>query len=190
LIYVGRLAPEKNVGFLLSAFSRAVRSAGSSQLTLTLVGVGPSEPALRSECSRLGIEHLVEFKGYCPQKDLPQLYYAADFFILPSVREPWGLVALEAMLCGLPVLISTQCGCAADVVTPETGWTFSPWNEDKLVELLCTLPKLPIERVREMGDAAQQLASQYSASACARRVIEAISEIPSQGEPRPVTYAG
>jgi glycosyltransferase involved in cell wall biosynthesis len=177
LIYVGRLAEEKNLSFLLRGVAKANLRLRGKSLSLTVAGSGPLETQLRRECAELGIEHLVEFVGYCPQKELPRLYAKADILVLPSVREPWGLVSLEAMLCGLPVLVSTQCGCAFDVVTPDTGWTFSPWDEAGFVDLLTQLPEIPPDRLAAMGNQAWALAEQYSATACAERIMQSLRAI-------------
>jgi glycosyltransferase involved in cell wall biosynthesis len=177
LIYVGRLAPEKNLGMLLRAVARAVAARGGSPcLRLTIAGTGPLEQDLRSEASQLRIERIVDFVGYCPQHDLPGLLRAADFFVLPSSREPWGLAALEAMLCRLPVIVSTQCGCAEDLITDETGWKFSPWTEDELSELLRRLPDMPASMVARMGTIAHQVASGYSPEFCARSIEQCVEQ--------------
>ena len=176
LLYVGRLSEEKNAGLILRAMAAAGRKSGEQLLTLTIAGVGPLEKQLRELCAGLDIAHLVEFTGYCPQAELPRLYRSADLFILPSTREPWGLVALEAMLCRVPVAISTQCGCAADVVSLETGWQFSPWSEEPLTQLLVELQGKSGDELRMMGDACYELASQYSAEACAERIIASLRE--------------
>jgi glycosyltransferase involved in cell wall biosynthesis len=175
LIYVGRLSPEKNVSTLIGAFAQAARS--ESQLRLTIAGIGPCEAALRAEVAALGMEDLVNFTGYIGQKDLPALYRQSDFFVLPSVREPWGLVSLEAMLCRLPVLISTQCGCAADVVTPRTGWSFSPWNQSELSTLIQALPALGAAQIERMGEAAHDLACDYSPDNCAFAILESLGRL-------------
>jgi 1,2-diacylglycerol 3-alpha-glucosyltransferase len=174
LLYVGRFAPEKNLHFLLRAYARYVRQVAKSEMQLVLAGSGPSESRLRLEAAELKIDNLVEFKGYTPQKDLGELYRSADCFILPSTREPWGLVALEAMLARLPVLISTQCGCAEDVVSAKTGWKFSPWDEEALARLLVELPRIPPERLNQMGDAAYSVAKDYSAPNCAKTVLNSL----------------
>ena len=175
LLYVGRLAPEKNLDFLLRAFARYVKQAATSEIQLVLAGSGPCEASLKSQAEALQIDSLVAFKGYTPQKELGKLYEGADFFILPSTREPWGLVALEAMLARLPVLISTQCGCAEDVVNEETGWKFSPWDEEALARLLSELTSLPSERLQAMGEAAYSLAREYSAENCAAIIKNSLS---------------
>ena len=172
LVYVGRLSEEKNVITLVRAFARAAMN--HPQLRLRIAGVGHCEESLRHEVAALGIANIVEFFGYVRQQDLASVYRENDFFVLPSTREPWGLVSLEAMLCRLPVLISTQCGCAADVVTTDTGWTFSPWDEDGLYMLINGLPAIPLEQIERMGRAAHDLAMNYSPENCASVIIQSI----------------
>lgn len=177
LVYVGRLAPEKNVSIVLRALARANKDGIQAKVRLTIAGTGPLEEQLKKECNELGICQLVDFAGYRPQQDLPKLLRTADFFILPSTCEPWGLVALEAMLCRVPVIVSSQCGCAEDVITPDTGWKFSPWNEAELTALLKRLPEIPAERAAEMGEACHRIASGHSAASCAERVIKSLQEL-------------
>lgn len=177
LVYVGRLAPEKNVSTLLRALAAANNTTEQPKLRLSIVGTGPLEQDLKQECKRLGIQSVVTFKGYCPQSQLPELLRTADFFILPSMREPWGLVALEAMLCRVPVLISTQCGCAEDVVTPDTGWKFSPWSVAELASILIRLPGISDERLAIMGEACHRVASVHTAKGCAQRVCASLREL-------------
>lgn len=177
LIYVGRLAPEKNLQMLLRSVAKAAALRAGPCLRLTIAGAGPLEQDLRRECFELGIDKIVEFVGYCPQADLPGLLRSMDFFILPSIREPYGLVALEAMLCRLPVLLSTQCGCAQDLIATDTGWTFSPRNEDQLAELLARLSDIPAGKIEEMGSAAHALASRHSPEACAQRIKQSVERL-------------
>ncbi len=194
ILYVGRLAPEKNIGFLLSAIAVATRRAGRCLWNLTIAGTGPLEGDLKKESIRLGIQTCVDFVGYCSQKDLPQLYNQADLCVIPSTREPWGLVALEAMLCRVPVAISTQCGCAEDLAIPETGWKFSPWREMELVEILMRLTEMSPTDLAALGAAGHEIACGYSASACAERIIDSLQKVDSRfkdaDEPRHVAQAG
>ena len=176
LLYVGRLAPEKNVDFLLRCFAAAGLVRANAPMEMVLAGLGPCEANLRAQAKLLGIENCVKFLGYVPQANLPKIYQTADFFVLPSTREPWGLVSLEAMLGRLPVLISSQCGCARDVVTPESGWAFSPYRVEELTALLAALPALPLDRVKAMGDAAFAIAREYTAANCAKVIIDSIGE--------------
>jgi glycosyltransferase involved in cell wall biosynthesis len=176
LIYVGRLAAEKNLSTLFRALAKTAQTRGGDPgLRLIIAGTGPLDLHLRHECAQLGVDGIVEFLGYCPQKDLPSLFRTADFCVLPSTREPWGLVALEAMLSRVPILVSTRCGCAADLVMPGTGWTFSPWDEDELARLLMQLPEISAGEVARMGSKAQSVASSYSpeiAAGLVQRLVE------------------
>jgi len=173
LLYVGRFSAEKNLPFLLRAFGKLRQDPENPRMVLQLVGYGPLENELRQLAVELGISPLVQFGGKALQADLPAIYGGADMFILPSVREPWGLVVNEAMLCRLPVLVSTQCGCAADLVRADTGWKFSPWDGLGLANLLEKTADTPRGLLREMGRAAREIAAGYSPHNCAAIVAEA-----------------
>jgi glycosyltransferase involved in cell wall biosynthesis len=176
LLYVGRLSPEKNLGFLLDALADMKRRGPGRSWRLKIAGYGPQKAALEAQSEALGLADQVEFVGPVLQRDLPPLYRSADAFILPSEREPWGLVTLEAMLCRLPVLVSTQCGCAYDVVNASTGWTFSPWDRPKLVQLLETVLSIPSPQLRAMGDAGYEASQKYTATRAAQLVIECVDK--------------
>jgi len=177
LLYVGRFSPEKNLEFLLRAFARLPQDAATPKVVLAMVGYGPWEGRLRAMVETLGLRGLVEFWGPKRQDELPAVYRRTDAFVLPSLREPWGLVVLEAMLCGLPVLVSTRCGCASDLVTPETGWVFDPCDEAGFAYLLETLAGLPRQKLQQMGSAGRALAGRYSPESCARIVIATIQKV-------------
>lgn len=180
LLYVGRFAPEKNLSFVLEALAKLPQDRGKPRLRLALVGYGPEESRLRAQVTALRLESLVDFKGPALQSELPAIYRQADFFILPSTREPWGLVALEAMLCRLPVLISTQCGCCEDLINPGTGWLFSPWDAGQLATLLETICGLPSAEIARMGEAGWNLGQLYSPENSAERIIDSIMHVDYQ----------
>lgn len=78
----------------------------------------------------------IRLLGAVDYADLPATYAVADLFWQPSRWEPWGLAVNEAMASGLPVLVSTRCGCHEDLVTERTGWTFDAFDEDDIVRAL------------------------------------------------------
>lgn len=174
LLYVGRVSPEKNLDRLLHAAADACEHV---DLKLTLVGYGPQEQELRALAAKLGIENRVSFQGRVDQEDLPEEYWKADAFILPSTSEPWGLVANEAMCCGLPVALSSQCGCAKDLVTDETGWTFDPFDTKQIAAVIRTIAVTGRDRLRAMGLSARRLSENYSPENCARIVARSLSEV-------------
>ena len=160
-LYVGRLAPEKNVGNLLESWI-AYRAGGGSW-PLVLVGEGPEASALRENAANSAYGGEVHFPGLKSSAELLPFYAAAGCFVLPSTREPWGLVVNEAMAAGLPVLVSDRCGCAPDlVVEGKTGFVFSPIDQTNLTHLLLTMEQLSPEQRQQMGSAAAEHVMQFS----------------------------
>lgn len=102
LISVGRLAPEKNWDTLLQAFSKTC--AQHPGVRLVLIGDGTARQTLESLASELGISDRVTFTGALPFEEIPRYLKAADVFAFASVTETQGLVTIEAMAAGLPVV--------------------------------------------------------------------------------------
>lgn len=102
LLYVGRLAKEKDLEFLLSAYANIARE--QPQTRLMLVGKGPAETTLRKFADKLNITHQVIFTGGVPHHEIPHYAAAATCFVFPSQTETQGLVILESMAAGTPVV--------------------------------------------------------------------------------------
>ena len=82
------------------------------------------------------LEDRVFLFGFVQQDEIVKYYVTSDVFILPSKSEPWGLVVNEALLCGLPVIVSDKCGSTPELVEEgKNGFTFNPESQDEL-ELL------------------------------------------------------
>jgi 1,2-diacylglycerol 3-alpha-glucosyltransferase len=177
LLYVGRYAPEKNLEFLLRTFARIEQDRSNPRALLAMVGYGPLEDRLRALASDLGLDRTVQFWGAAAQADLPAFYRCADALVLPSLHETWGLVVLEAMACGLPVLISDRCGCTADVVTPETGWTFDPHDAGTLLHAFHDFLDRPDRELEHMGERAALIAGEYSPENSARIVMASVESV-------------
>jgi 1,2-diacylglycerol 3-alpha-glucosyltransferase len=160
-LYVGRLAPEKNLTGLLMAFANCVRYGGRSELVL--IGDGPDRARLESECKGLGIAEVVHFEGLKKTREIPPYYAFARCFVLPSTREPWGLVANEAMASSLPVIISARCGCAEDLVEPGVnGYRFNHENLDELTDHLLAMSAADECETAAMGRRSWEIIQNYS----------------------------
>ena len=109
---VGRLHPDKDQKTLLAGFAKALNHLPPASL-LAIAGSGPLEAELQSYARSLGISRSVFFLGQVP--NVRQLFSAFDLFVLSSDHEPFGMVLLEAMAAGVPV-IATNCGGAPEVV--------------------------------------------------------------------------
>ncbi len=118
-LFVGRVAHEKNIGFLLEAAVRVRRER--PDMLLVVAGEGPAREALCQQAGRLGLDAQVRFLGYLDRRtELPDAYGAADLFVFASRTETQGLVLLEAMAQGCPVLGLSVMG-TADILDSQRG---------------------------------------------------------------------
>jgi len=126
LLWVGRIAPIKGLDTLLDAVER-LHAAGTA-VRLLIVGGDADEPcngheaALREQIAELRLTDAVSFLGPRPQDVLPSYYAAADVTVVPSYYESFGMVALEAMACGSPVIASRVGGLVTTVRDGVTGF--------------------------------------------------------------------
>lgn len=109
---VGRLHPDKDQATLIKGFAAALPRLPAGAL-LAIAGSGPLEAALKAQAASLGIADRVRFLGQVP--DVRRFFSAFDLFVLSSDHEPFGMVLLEAMVAGVPVM-ATDCGGAPEVV--------------------------------------------------------------------------
>ena len=128
ILYVGRVEPLKGLDILLGAMPLL---QDTPAVHLLIVGGNPDEDAeferLNMLAKRLDISDIVTFTGSVNQEELPAYYSAADIFVLPSWYESFGLVALEAMSCGTPVVVSRVGGLKTFVEHGKTGYLV-PWR--------------------------------------------------------------
>lgn len=133
-LYVGRLSPEKNLLTLIKTFN------ANPNWTLSIVGFGPQESELKANA-----KSNITFVGTVKNTELAAIYQEHDVFILPSYREPWGLVVEEAINNGVPVALSKNVGAAEDWVGQHgCGIIFDPNNEDSIQNALNQIAKKDI----------------------------------------------
>ena len=126
LLFVGRVAFEKNIGFLLEVVEQL--SPSLPDVLLLITGEGPAEKSLHAQVQRSGLEQNVRFMGYLRRDgDLQACYKAADVFVFASRTETQGLVLLEAMACGTPVVSTAVLG-TKDVIGAGIGGLVAPEN--------------------------------------------------------------
>jgi 1,2-diacylglycerol 3-alpha-glucosyltransferase len=172
-LYVGRIAPEKNIESLVRAYLKYRASGG--EWALVLVGDGPQLKEIRALAAASPYAADIHFPGLKSTSELPHYYAFASAFVLPSTREPWGLVVNEAMAAGLPVIVSKRCGCVEDlVVEGENGVTFDPEDADALSECLMRMGRLSSEARQEMGRRSYEIVSSYSPDAWASEIARIV----------------
>ncbi len=176
-----RFIPQKNLPRLLASYAR-YRREGPDAWDLVLLGDGPLGGQVRSTLRQLGLERSVLLPGFKQYKELPAYYALANALVLPSVSETWGLVVNEAMVAGIPVLVSARCGCARDLVHEgRNGWTFDPFDVEALTELMIRVSRLTPEERLAMGRASQEIIARWKPETFAEglwRAVEAAQAAP------------
>lgn len=175
ILGVGRQIPKKNWVTLVAAYEGYRQSCEEKPWDLVLVGNGPDREKLERQVLERGIEG-VHFRPFCDQEKLCEYYAMAECLVLASYYgETWGLVVNEAMACGLPVLVSNQCGCAQTLVRDgENGWTFSPKNVDELANAMARIATLTKGKLGAMGLKSQAIIREWSLGTFARGAWAAI----------------
>lgn len=143
VLYTGQFIERKGVGFLLDA-AAALQKEGH-KFSLLLVGSGRDKQTLERRATAMGISNIYFYPSQPPEK-MPSVYRSADVLAFPTLEDVWGLVANEAILCGIPVLCSKYAGCAVELFPPEN--IFAPEDlkdfSDKLrAAVLGQLPRTP-----------------------------------------------
>ena len=160
VLFAGRLHPEKNVPYLIEAFKRFVKAHPDSELWI--VGDGFMKDRLKTMCNRWDIADRVRFMGHFDHVEMPQFYTAADVFVLPSLVETQGMVAIEAMYFGKPVIVTDRIISATDLIDHGVnGYIVDHTSVKELAEKLTCLQEDPELRQR-MGEAGKQRSERFS----------------------------
>jgi len=168
LLFVGRLAREKGLDMLLRAFILIQELRPG--VRLLLLGRGPYEEALKAEISKSGLKDFVIFAGAVPHEEVPNYYAAADLFVFPSTTETQGLVIIEAMAAGLPI-VAVRAPGAVDVLTERCGVLTENTPEALAREVVDILGDS--ERQRELSEHARQAVERYSIPGATERMLDA-----------------
>ncbi|MFI4889981.1 MAG: glycosyltransferase [Steroidobacterales bacterium] len=169
LLFVGRAAHEKNIGFLLEMLVDLRRRR--PDVLLLIAGEGPASADLRARASQLGLGDSVRFVGYFDRgSELQDCYRAADIFVFASLTETQGLVLLESMAQGIPVVAIPKMG-TVDILAPLRGCRHAPHTIDGFAatvdELLADAPGR-----RALGADARIYAQEWASRSLAQRLAQ------------------
>jgi len=153
IMTVSRLVQRKGVGQVVRALG-VLKAQGADDVELVIVGgAGDDEPEaarLRALAEELGVASQIEFHGQVSQRDMPAMLRSADVVVATPWYEPFGIVPLEAMACGVPVVVSAVGGLIDSVVDGVTGVHVPPRDPDAIAAALRPLLD-DEERMRELG---------------------------------------
>ena len=168
-LYIGRVAHEKNIGFLIEMFREVGRKV--PRAVLVIAGEGPARPGLEAQVAALGLTERVRFVGYLDRKTaLLDCYAAANVFVFASRTETQGLVLLEAMAQGAPVVSTAELGTRS-ILLPESGALVVP--EEGQAFAAAVVRVLGDEGLRaELARRGRAYARTWSSAAMAGRLAE------------------
>jgi len=177
-IYVGRLSYEKNILSFLEIFKKIkILEPKSDDWGFIIVGDGPLRKEVEEFIKNNKLEKDIYLAGGMSWKEVPKYYALAEVFVLPSLSETWGLVVNEAMVCGLPVIVSKKAGAYWDLVKEgENGFGFEPTNPDELKSIMLKFIKEEVD-IKKMGEKSKEIIKEYTPENAAKQMFEAIKYI-------------
>jgi len=179
LLYVSRIAREKNVDFLLEAVRRL--AGKRDDFYLLLIGGGPELEEFRKKVAGWGLEKRIVFTDMLPKKETNRYYGAADIFVFPSITETQGIVITEAMAAGIPAVAINIMG-PSDLIQDGVDGYLVPLKLDILCAKIESL--LNDESLRlKMGKKARQNAQQFSIETSADKMEKIYEKVRSNHRP-------
>lgn len=178
ILFCAKLQPWKRPQDVL----RALAQANLPDTYVVFAGQGPLRADLEAEARERGISGRVRVLGFVNQSQLPATYRGADVFVLPSEYDACPVVVCEAMLCGLPVILSDQIRGRFDLVLPgETGFIYPCGDVNSLAAILRTLVSNP-EELSRLSAAARERMKTWSPKETVEGTVEAIEQAVRRGK--------
>ena len=192
ILYVGRIEPLKGIDTLLRAMAVVVPACPDwrENLSVVIIGGAPGAGADQSNAelarldrlrAELGIEDLVTFLGAKDQDTLVYYYSAAEMVVMPSHYESFGMVALEAMACGTPVVASKVGGLAFSVQDGQTGFLVPERNAEVLADKICLLLN-DVDLRQRLGAQAADWAQRYEWPVVATQILRLYEDVQPAAE--------
>ena len=165
-----RFIPKKNLLNLIKAYNLYKEKTETDLFDLVIIGDGIEKQKMENLITNFNLTENIHLPGFLQYDKIPEFYTAAKVFILPSLREQWGLVVNEALASGLPVIASQRCGCVPDLVEQGVnGFTFSPENIEELANLMIKISK--DENIRkQMSNESKNIVKKFSPSVFANNM--------------------
>jgi phosphatidylinositol alpha-mannosyltransferase len=174
LLYVGRLEKRKGVQYLIRAFARL--EPYYPNLRLLIGGDGPERSRLQRLVAELGLRH-VQFLGYVSTEDLPRLFRTADIFCAPATyAESFGIVLIEAMASGLPIVAAANAGYAGLLSAHPGNMLVPPANERGLAGALATLIE-HLDYRREVGARNSVASARYAWQNVGQEIVSVYEQL-------------
>lgn len=177
ILYVGTFIERKGIRYLLDAMRDILKEVPDCRLVL--IGEGPEESVLKKHAEDLGVSDETAFIGFQPQDEIVEWMQKARVLILPSLEEGMGVVLLEAMACGTPV-VGSRIGGIQDVVTPDVGALVPAADPQALAEAVRRILAEPAKWDEMSLAARERVANQYDWDQIGSQFVELYRSLLSQ----------
>lgn len=174
-LFVGDIIPRKGLHALLDACN-LLQEQGCYNYTILIVGDGAQRAELEDSVQTRRLTDQVIWMGWIEYGQLGAYFQYADIFVFPTLEDVWGMVVLEAMVFGKPILCSKWAGSSEMVIEGENGYLFDPHEPKELARAMHRFIENP-ELTVAMGQKSQQLIAQYTPDSAAKFFVEVTSSV-------------
>ncbi|MBD2777375.1 glycosyltransferase family 4 protein [Iningainema tapete] len=177
-LFVGQLIRRKGLHRLLEACA-ILRQQGYTNYTLIVIGQGSERERLERLTQKYELEQTVKWVGWVDYSRIGDYFQLADVFILPTLEDTWGMVVLEAMLFGKPILCSKWAGAVEMIIPEENGYIFDPHAPEETAKLMRCLIDNP-HLITSMGQKSQELIASHTSQTAAEYIAQVTSYVLKQ----------
>ncbi len=174
-LFVGQLIPRKGLHLLLKACN-ILQQKGCREYKLMVIGQGSSQKELQTLSQEYKLEENIEWIGWVDYNRIGEYFQQADVFILPTLEDTWGMVVLESMSFGKPVLCSKWAGASELVEEGTNGYIFDPHFPEEVADAMYKLLSNP-DLTAAMGKKSQQIIAEHNPEAAAKYIADVINLI-------------
>jgi len=174
VLFVGRMVPAKGVGYLINAVPAIRRRYPDAWFVM--VGDGWQRKQLEEQALSTGGDVRIIFTGLLPTRELIELMHAADVLTVPSIYEPFGIVAIEGMACGVPVVASNVDGLSEIIQHMETGLHVSPRSPESIASAVDQILSDQSLAKEIAYNARQSILSRYNWESVAKQTLSVYGE--------------
>ncbi len=180
-LFLGRIDGEKRIDLLLHAMQQLPRD----DMQMVIAGQGRAEDSIHGMAAEMLNMHKVVLTGFIPAEDIPGLMNSVDVFVMPSEAELLSISTLEAMACGLPVILADALALPELVKSGENGYLFKPGDVADLVGRINMMADHP-DKWEAMGLASREIALPHSLEITLQKFESLYSQLITQGSADPV----
>jgi glycosyltransferase involved in cell wall biosynthesis len=179
-LFVGEIIPGKGLHFLLQACS-LLQKKGWQSWTLLVVGDGAQRSQLEDYVKNHGLNDRIRWAGWVSYSELGSFFQRSDVFVFPTLEDIWGMVLLEAMAFGKPVICSNRAGAAEMVSHAENGYIVDPYQADEIANRMKDFIDKP-QLIHCMGERSKQIVAGHTPTSVARHLSDVVAAVINKHE--------